>query len=94
MSIVLPRRRILTTGMAWARQDDGLMHRTLPAKGEWSGRLTTADTKVIVVGEAAAAAAEAEAVGAGAGVGVGDVAEAEPPPSANLTGMGLTSGDG
>jgi hypothetical protein len=39
---------ILTTGSAWRREDDGLMHRTLPAKGEWSGRLATAETKFIV----------------------------------------------
>jgi hypothetical protein len=42
---------ILTTGTAWARQDDGLMHRTLPAKGEWSGQLTTAETRLVVPGE-------------------------------------------
>ncbi len=49
---------ILTTGMAWERQDDGLMHRTLPAKGEWSGRLTTAETKFVIAGQPAANEAE------------------------------------
>ncbi len=51
---------ILTTGMAWERQDDGLMHRTLPAKGEWSGRLTTAETTIVIAGEPAAANAPGE----------------------------------
>ena len=47
---------VLATGSAWSRQDDGLMHRTMPAKGEWSGFLGTGETKIIVAGEGKAAA--------------------------------------
>lgn len=32
----------LSGGSAWVRQDDGVMRRTLPAKGEWEGMLTSA----------------------------------------------------
>ena len=42
---------VLSTGMAWQREDDGLMHRTLPAKGEWSGWLNTGETRLVVAGE-------------------------------------------
>jgi hypothetical protein len=43
---------VLATGSAWSRQEDGLMHRTMPAKGEWSGYLgATAETKIIVAVE-------------------------------------------
>jgi hypothetical protein len=42
---------VLITGSAWSRKEDGLMHRTLPAKGEWKGWLTTAETKVVVAGD-------------------------------------------
>jgi hypothetical protein len=46
---------VLTPGSAWGRQDDGLMHRTMPAKGEWQGWLTTAETKLTVPRAPAAA---------------------------------------
>jgi len=39
---------VLATGSAWSRQDDGLMHRTMPAKGEWSGFLGSGETKITV----------------------------------------------
>ena len=42
---------VLSTGTAWSRQDDGLMHRTLPAKGEWSGWLNTGETRFVIAGE-------------------------------------------
>ena len=40
---------VLTTGSSWSRNEsDGEMHRTYPAKGEWSGTLATGETKIMV----------------------------------------------
>jgi hypothetical protein len=38
---------ILTPVTSWSRGADGLMHKTLPAKGEWTGWLSSAETKMI-----------------------------------------------
>ena len=45
---------VLSTGSAWHRKEDGLMRKVFPAKGEWSGTLATADTAVVITGNAAA----------------------------------------
>jgi hypothetical protein len=40
---------VITTGSAWSRDEtDGKMHRTYPAKGEWTGSLATGETKITV----------------------------------------------
>jgi hypothetical protein len=38
----------LSQGAAWFRQDDGVMRRVMPAKGEWQGRLTSAYVPVTI----------------------------------------------
>jgi hypothetical protein len=38
----------LGTGSSWSRDADGVMRRTSPAKGEWSGNLTTGTAKIEV----------------------------------------------
>lgn len=52
---------VLATGSAWTREADGLMHRTYPARGEWSGHLATAETWLVISGQDPAAAVPAEA---------------------------------
>ena len=47
---------VLSTGSAWNRHEDGLMHRVYPAKGEWTGWLTTGDTEILITGKEAAIA--------------------------------------
>ena len=49
---------VLSTGSAWNRNADGLMHRSFPAKGEWSGWLTTGEATVTVLSKTGTTTAE------------------------------------